>query len=149
MCHQGSKYTRPRRPFDMQAPQSSWRNLPKQINHSEGGRGRENRPPEENGAPISEKLFLVKFSKIVCEEPMEVTQGHVEGAVGTKVVHSNSLPATPPSPDAKRIDVPRAPSWAYALHSPCATGSVMSSSSAPYEVVRTVGREGSLMSALI
>ena len=79
------------------------------MNHNQVRREK-NAPPEENAAPISEKLFFVKFSKIVCEAPTEVTQGQVEGAVGTNVVHSNSLPPTPPSPDAKRMDVPRAPS---------------------------------------
>lgn len=44
--------------------------------------------------------------------------GHPDGNVGRNVVQRDVCePATPPSPEANRIEVPRAPSWAYALQS--------------------------------
>ena len=47
-------------------------------------------------------------------------KGQPEGKVGEKGCPSHASlawgPETPPSPDANRTDVPRAPSWAYALH---------------------------------
>ncbi len=45
-------------------------------------------------------------------------KGQPEGKVGTNLEQLEDCePETPPSPEAKRMEVPRAPSWAYALHS--------------------------------
>lgn len=45
-------------------------------------------------------------------------KGHPEGKVGMKVVQRWLCdPDTPPSPEAKRMEVPRAPSCMYALQS--------------------------------
>ena len=47
----------------------------------------------------------------------EVMNGQPEGKVGTNVEHwAGPTPATPPSPDENRIEVPRAPSCMKALH---------------------------------
>ena len=50
--------------------------------------------------------------------PTEVTKGQVEGKVGAKAVQEllSLEPETPPSPEEKRTETPRAPSWAYRLH---------------------------------
>ena len=48
--------------------------------------------------------------------PTEVINGQPEGKVGMKVLQElDRDPETPPSPEAKRIDVPRAPIAMYAL----------------------------------
>ncbi len=51
--------------------------------------------------------------------PTEVMKGQPEGKVGRKDLLQVVVcePATPPSPDANRMEVPRAPSCAYALQS--------------------------------
>ena len=47
----------------------------------------------------------------------EVMNGQTEGKVGWKVEQlPGCTPETPPSPDAKRTEVPRAPSCMKALH---------------------------------
>ena len=60
--------------------------------------------------PPDEKVAAVSFVPVVA--PTEVRKGHPEGNVGRKDVLQAVVcnPATPPSPDAKRIEVPRAPS---------------------------------------
>ena len=66
------------------------------------------KPPAESPAAVSGNPF---------DAPTEVTKGQVEGKVGINVVQEVlPEPATPPSPEEKRRDTPRAPSWAYLLH---------------------------------
>ena len=61
------------------------------------------KPPEEKLAAVS----------LIPVAPMEVTKGQPEGKVGTEVVQDSGCgSATLPSPDKKRMDVPRAPSCA-------------------------------------
>lgn len=68
------------------------------------------KPPEEKVAAVSGAMPVVA--------PTEVMKGQPEGKVGTKVVQrADCEPETPPSPEAKRMEVPRAPSCMYALHS--------------------------------
>ena len=87
------------------------------------------KPPEEKSAAVSSMPCVLptevklKF-ELVLERLSEMNviayKGQPEGNVGMKDDPSHALvdwePETPPSPDAKRMEVPRAPSWAYALH---------------------------------
>ena len=66
------------------------------------------KPPEEPAQAVSGAEPAVP--------PTEVTYGQLEGKVGWKSVALLSWQPTPLSPEAKRIDTPRAPSCAYALH---------------------------------
>lgn len=60
------------------------------------------KPPEEKSAAVSETPVVA---------PTDVMKGQPEGKVGKKVEQlPDCEPETPPSPEAKRIDVPRAPS---------------------------------------
>ena len=60
------------------------------------------KPPEEKDAAVSVMPVVA---------PTEVRKGQPEGNVGMNVTQLwLCVPATPPSPEAKRMDVPRAPS---------------------------------------
>ena len=67
------------------------------------------KPPEEPAQAVSGAEPAVP--------PTEVTYGQLEGKVGWKSVALLSWQPTPLSPEAKRTETPRAPSWAYALQS--------------------------------
>lgn len=65
--------------------------------------------PKKLENPPEEKVAAVSVVPVVA--PTEVMKGQPEGKVGTKVLQlADCEPETPPSPDAKRMDVPRAPS---------------------------------------
>ena len=67
------------------------------------------KPPAERSAAVSGTPW---------DAPTEVTKGQPEGKVGTNdlQVLLSREPETPPSPEEKSTDTPRAPSWAYVLY---------------------------------
>ena len=87
------------------------------------------KPPEENeaevsGTPCVAPTEVMLFGRVSIESEegdisgWEPHNGHPDGKVGTKFLQlADWEPATPPSPEANKIDTPRAPSCWYALQS--------------------------------